>query len=160
MLLVVTDARSAPPPEPAAPPGLITCCTPTGECSELSDAECDALAVAAASPIVPGPLGEDEEHECGNGPTVPLSLRPEARLVLVESCAAAASNSRTWQSCLLVSIDGCRSTNERTAALWPEVLDTERVLPWARPPSVGAVMRVVLKRGLVVGAEEDVSCGL
>ncbi|MCC7107956.1 MAG: hypothetical protein IT382_01590 [Deltaproteobacteria bacterium] len=127
----------------------------------MTDDECDALAEVATSTLAPGPVDEDELNECGNGPVVPLAQRPEARLVLVESCSIApAATGRGWHSCLLVAIDACRSTNERTTALWPEVLDTEKVLPWARPPAVGAIMRVVLNRSMVVGAAEDVSCGL
>lgn len=125
----------------------------------MTEDDCDALAEASADPIAPAAASDDEENECGVGSAVPLSQRPEANLVLVESCGAVFSDGRMWQSCLLVTIDACRSTNERTTALWPEILDTERALPWARPPSVGAVMRVVLNRGMVVGVEEDGSCG-
>lgn len=160
ILLASLGANSANPYEIAPTPAMVTCCTPTGECGEMTEDDCDALAEVSAEPIVPDAGSDNELHQCGSGPVMPLSDRPEAGLVLVETCSAPLANGRLWQSCLLVTIDACRSTNERTTALWPEVLDSERALPWARPPSVGAVMRVVLNGGMVVGAEEDGSCAL
>ncbi len=126
----------------------------------MTEADCDAFAEPSVTASAPASISVDEELQCGAGPVMPLSHRPDAVLVLVESCREAPLEGRAWQTCQLVTVDACSSTNARTTARWPDILDTERTLPWAQPPNVGTVMRVLLNRGMVVAAVEDSTCGI